>query len=457
MTDATSLTFRLAELIHAADPAADAAVMRAARNAILDWLACAIAGSRDRSTETLVKTFGTGTHGPAFLIGRPERTDVFTAALINAHAGHVLDYDDVHSSVRGHPTTVILPALLAEATATEATAEEIIAAYVVGLEVMARLGRAIGSTHYEKGFHATATLGPIGAAAALARILKLDARATAVALGIAATQSAGLRLQFGHDVKPLHAGFAARAGLTAARLAADGFDGAPDFLDGPIDFLSAFGFGSEDRSRVLAGWDSPEAPDAWQILTPGLVLKLFPCCTASHPVAIAGLELRREFAPAADAIREMTITFPRGGDAALITGANPKTGIDARFSAEYVLATALIDGRLSLSHFDDRPVRPDLAAIASRASRRYDEAAPRLSSEPATRFVIVDITLADGRTLSRQINGLPSLDDPTSKFLDAAEGRPEFSGIPALVGRMTSRRDLTDLLQILGARPISGH
>lgn len=456
MTDTPSLTARLAERILTADPTSDAAVMHAARNAILDWLACAIAGAHDRSTDTLVKTFGTGPTGTALLVGRPERADAFTAALINAHAGHVLDYDDVHASVRGHPTTVILPALMAEAATTEATAEDIIAAYIVGLEVMGRLGRAIGSTHYEKGFHATATLGTIGAAAALARILKLDPRQTAVALGIAATQSAGLRLQFGHDVKPLHAGFAARAGLSAARLAAHGFDGAPAFLDGPIDFLAAFGFGSEDPSRILDGWNNPTAPDTWQIVAPGLILKLFPCCTASHPVAIAGLELRNELAPEAGDVHSMTITFPRGGDAALITGAHPKTGIDARFSAEYVLAAALIDGRLSLGHFDERPVRPDLAALAAKAGRRYDETAPRLSSDPATRFVVVEIVLGDGRTLTRRINGLPSLDDPTPKFLDAAEGRPEFSRVPALVGRMTSRGDLIDLLQILGSHPISG-
>lgn len=143
----------------------------------------------------------------------------------------MLDYDDVHGSVRGHPTIAIIPALLSVAAEGKVRADALISAYIVGLETMARLGLAMGTKHYEAGFHATATLGTIGAAAAIAHLPEFDVSTTAIALGLAATQSAGLRLQFGFDAKPLHAGLAARAGLTAARLAEAGFLGAPDFID----------------------------------------------------------------------------------------------------------------------------------------------------------------------------------------------------------------------------------
>ncbi|MFE1599832.1 MmgE/PrpD family protein [Methylobacterium sp. ID0610] len=441
------LTRGLAEAVAASDPAADAAAMTAARLAIVDFLACALGGADDRSTRLLIETLGAGA-GPAVLIGRAERTDPFTAALVNGHSGHVLDYDDVHASVRGHPTTVILPALFALAATRSIAGEDLVASYVVGLETMARLGLALGTRHYETGFHATATLGPLGAAAAIAHLLRLSPERIAVALGLAATQAAGLRLQFGHDAKPLHAGLAARSGLTAARLAAAGFSGAPDFLDSPIGFLTAFGFGAAAPGRLLEGWGRP-----WQIVAPGLTLKAFPCCTAAHPVAVGALALRDADGLRAEAVASVTLTFPPGGDAALVVS-RPHTGIEARFSPEYVFAAALVDGTLGIGHFDERPVRPDLAGLAGRVTRRHDEAAPRLSADPATRFVRLDIGLRDGGILTRRVAGLPGLTDAGPKFRDATGGADAFAGIPDLVAAMTDAADLARLLASLG-RPRS--
>lgn len=437
----TALTHGLAAAIAGSTPSEEA--IAAARLAILDLLACALGGADDRSTGILVETLGTGP-GPSVLIGRSGRADPFTAALVNGHAGHVLDYDDVHASVRGHPTVVILPALLAIAGTRPVAARDLIAAYIVGLEAMARLGLALGARHYETGFHATATLGPVGAAAAVAHLLRFQPETIAVALGLAATQSAGLRLQFGYDAKPLHAGLAARAGLTAARLAQGGFSGAPDFLDGPIGFLDAFGFGATAPERLLAGWGAP-----WQILKPGLTLKAFPCCTAAHPVAVGALALREADALRAEAVESVALTFPPGGDAALVVS-RPTTGIEARFSPEYIFAAALTDGALGIAHFDERPVRPDLAALAARVSRRHDETAPRLSADPATRFVVLDVTLRDGGRMSRRIEGLPGLTDARDKFRDATGGAETYAGIPDLVARMHDEADLARLLTLLG-------
>ncbi|MDQ0559121.1 2-methylcitrate dehydratase PrpD [Rhizobium mesoamericanum] len=438
------LTTAFAEAIVTCEPLKNEAAVQAARTAIIDWLACAFGGAQDRTTRILLETLPAGS-GNAVIIGQERRTDALTAALVNGHAGHVLDYDDVHSSVRGHPTTVVVPALLALASDIKISAERLIAGYIVGLETMARLGLSLGMKHYENGFHATATLGTIGAAAAVAHVLRYSLEETAVALGLAATHSSGLRLQFGHDAKPYHAGMAARAGLISARLAKAGLGGASDFLDNPIGFFSAFAFGEEHPRAAIESWGSP-----WQIVSPGLTLKAFPCCTASHPVAMIGLQLHQE-GLRADTIDFVTFTFPPGGDAALVV-TNPTAGIDARFSAEYVFAAALIDGALRIDHFGERPVREDVMAIARRIRRRHDETAPRLSNDPKTRFVIADVRLADGERLTRDFKGLPGLNDPTGKFRDATGDHPAVSAVPELVRTMLSEDDLYRFLNVLGQR-----
>ncbi|SFM47483.1 MmgE/PrpD family protein [Methylobacterium pseudosasicola] len=433
-------TAALAEAIAASRPDKDPAAMRAARIALVDFLACALAGSTDPSLAIVRGVFGNAP-GRALVIGSAQPADPFLAALLNGHAGHVLDYDDVHASVRGHPTTVIVPALLAALDSDALpTADAFLAAYLVGLETMAHLGRAIGPAHYERGFHATATLGPLGAAAAIAHMRGFSARTTAIALGLGATQAAGLRLQFGSDAKPLHAGLAARNGLVAARLAEAGLSGADDCLDGENGFLQAYGFGEAAPERVLEGWAAP-----WQIVRPGLTLKAFPCCTAAHPVAVAGLAFHRE------GIRDLaraTITFPPGGDAALVVR-TPRTGIEARFSPEYILAAALVDGAVRIDHFDERPVRPDLAALAVRVERRHDQAARRLSSDPSTRFVVVELTDGQGRTHERRIDGLPGLAVADDKFRDATAGSEALRPVPDLVRTMHDAMDLARLLACL--------
>lgn len=438
------LTLSLAQSIVTSDPHGDPQAIAIARTALVDFFACVLGGASDRSTRILIDTFAPGTSGNAAIIGHDLTTDLFTAALVNGHAGHVLDYDDVHASVRGHPTVPIIPALLATALQEKSSADAFIGAYIVGLETMARLGLALGTKHYENGFHATATLGTIGTAAAIAHLLQFSAQTTAVTLGLAATQSAGLRLQFGFDAKPLHAGLASRAGLTAARLAQAGLQGAPDFIENPIGFFSAFSFGAEQPQRVLDGWGAP-----WQIVSPGLTLKAFPCCTASHPVAVGALAFRAEDELDPKTIAAVNITFPPGGDAALIGSAMPSTGIDARFSAEYVFAAALTDGTLSIGHFDERPARADLLQLSAKITRSHDETARRLSPDPTTRFVVIDVTLNDGTTLSRRIDGLPGISDPTDKFADATKGDPRFSTIPALVRAMKSPDDLQMLSALL--------
>lgn len=435
-----TLTQDFARRIADAQPLQDAAAVHAAREGVLDFLASAFPGPADPAWHRLRGVLPQA-GGPARVIGQATTADAASAALLNGYAGHALDFDDVHSSVRGHPGTVLLPALFALAdTLPNATALDLIDAYIVGVEAMARLGLALGSKHYETGFHNTATLGPLGAAAACARLLKLGAAATENALGLAATQAGGLRLQFGSEAKPLHAGLAARSGLFAAQLAQAGLQGSPGVLEAPIGFLDAYGFGAADAQRALAGWGSP-----WQIVTPGLYFKPYACCTATHYAADAALALRAEHQLRAEDIAAVRVVFPPAGDTPL-TVTDPATGLEGRFSVEYVLAAALVDGALGLSLFDERAAREDLRSFGRLVSRAYDADAPRASTDPQTRFSTVEVRLHDGRQLSRRVRGLSRARDLAAKYADTTAQQPEaLRAVPALVGRMHSRDDLLQL------------
>ncbi len=435
-----TLTQDFARRIADAQPLQDAAAVHAAREGVLDFLASAFPGPADPAWHRLRGVLPQA-GGPARVIGQATTADAASAALLNGYAGHALDFDDVHSSVRGHPGTVLLPALFALAdTLPNATALDLIDAYIVGVEAMARLGLALGSKHYETGFHNTATLGPLGAAAACARLLKLGAAATENALGLAATQAGGLRLQFGSEAKPLHAGLATRSGLFAAQLAQAGLQGSPGVLEAPIGFLDAYGFGAADAQRALAGWGSP-----WQIVTPGLYFKPYACCTATHYAADAALALRAEHQLRAEDIAAVRVVFPPAGDTPL-TVTDPATGLEGRFSVEYVLAAALVDGALGLSLFDERAAREDLRSFGRLVSRAYDADAPRASTDPQTRFSTVEVRLHDGRQLSRRVRGLSRARDLAAKYADTTAQQPEaLRAVPALVGRMHSRDDLLQL------------
>ncbi|QDJ11832.1 Immune-responsive protein 1 (plasmid) [Roseomonas mucosa] len=432
------LTHRYAKLVTGSRPGA--AALAAARDGVLDFLAAAMGGLEDggylKVKAALLPLAG---QGRASVIGHPEPVDVQTAALLNGTLGHALDYDDVQAGVRGHPSTVILPALLAMAEDSGARAEALLAAYVTGVEAMARLGRAMGSRHYETGFHNTATLGPVGAAAALSHLLGLSAGDTANALGIAATQAAGLRLQFASEVKPLHAGLAARAGVLAVLLARAGLQGNPAFLDGRLGFLEVLGLGGAAPERAVAGWG-----EEWEILSPGLAFKAYACCGASHLPADAILDLIAEHGIAAEDVAEAVVTFPPGGEAALVV-TEPRSGLDGRFSVEYVIAAALLDGRLGVATFADRPLRADIAALLPRIRRQVDHGVPSIGEAPERRFARVDLLLRDGRRLSRTATRVRGVSDLAGKLLDAASGLPGAAAIPELVRGMRSEADLAQL------------
>lgn len=439
-----TLTARYAALIAGSAPGDEA--LAAARDGVLDFLACAVGGLGDvayrKVRDVVLPQAG---QARASVFGEAATVDAQTAALLNGTMGHALDYDDVQSGVRGHPSTVILPVLLATAEEVGANAGQLLAAYVVGVEAMARLGRAMGSRHYETGFHNTATLGPVGAAAAIGHLLRLTPEVLAVALGTAATQAAGLRLQFATEVKPLHAGLAARAGVLAVQLAQGGLSGNASFLDGKLGFTEVMGLGDAVPERCVTSWGQP-----WEILQPGLAFKAYPCCGASHLPADALLDLIAEHGLRAEDVAELVVTFPPGGSAALVV-TEPRGGLDGRFSVEYMAAVALLDGRLGLAPFADIPLRDDVAAMLPRIRRQVDHTVPSIGEAPEKRFAHVDIRTRDGRQFGRTATRVRGARDLRAKFIDAASGRSTLAEVPNIVAGMHAAADLSRLMMLLRA------
>ncbi|QKJ86844.1 2-methylcitrate dehydratase PrpD [Paramixta manurensis] len=332
-------------------------------------------------------------------------------ALLLGYAGHALDFDDFHPDFRGHPSVVILPALFAWLQQHPADVDTFLDAYIIGVEVAGRLGLAVSQQHYALGYHNTATLGTIAAAASLARLLQLDEIATASLLGIAATEASGLRAQFGSAVKPLHAGFAAERAVTAAQLTLAGIAGRPT---GVIEaFITASSNQQASPEKLLADWGQP-----WRISTPGLEFKPFPTCAGTHSAAEATRILRRQWLAAGHSVEHLldqivgiSVAFPPGGDIAASVRV-PTDGIEARFSLEYVIAAMLMYDDLRLQDFAEGALNQAVMPLAAKVRRVPDPAAPPDTLNPALRFHQVTLTLRDGTQLSQRRTRQQSLADP---------------------------------------------
>lgn len=437
-----TITAQLAQQITRSSPGSSIVTMAAARQGVLDFLASAFAGATDHGLHKLKKIVQTANGPQASVIGMSHTTDILNAALLNGYAGHALDYDDVHGCARGHPSTVLLPALFAIAEGNKSSALRLLEAYIVGIETMARLGIAMGEWHYDNGFHQTSTLGCIGVAAAASFLLDLDPTYIENALGLATTQAFGLRHQFGTEIKPLHAGLAARSGLFAVQLSQGDLLGARGCFDSPIGFLNVFGGNTANPKLLNQDWGNP-----WKIDSPGLYFKPYPCCIASHYAADATLILRSEHKIDPNNIASIEVTFPLNGDQPLQIK-QPKTGLEGRFSVEYVISAALIDGLLSTKAFLNEPIRHDISELTKRVTRKYDHESARASANPTARFSRVDIKLKNGKVLSHRIDNLHVSIDLRAKFNDATAGNKSLEDVPDLIESMHSSDDLIKLTSL---------
>ena len=433
-----------------------------AKKVMADTFAVMLAGSGSELAAPLLryaKLSGESGASPIFGAGRTCTPEI--AALVNGAFGHALDFDDVLSMMPAHPSAVILPALCASLGREPVSGERLIEAYALGIEVGGKIGMGITVGHYHRGFHGTGTLGIFSALGALARLHRLDDRTTRVAFGIACSMASGLQRNFGTMTKPFHTGWAARSALAAVRLATCGFTAAPDVLEAKAGFFAAYGDERSDPEVAAANLGRP-----WVLVDPGIALKKFPCCYASHRGMDGVLELMRRHAFSAGEVEQLTCFMPPGGMRALIYP-RPVTGLEGKFSLDYALAAGLLDGRYSLWTFTDEAVqRPTIAGVMERIRVKEDprctEGDPLFENRsPGSRgFVEVEVILKNGvRDVVRigQPPGHPSREltwtDIRAKFMDCAAHAhlPEDRACSAfeLIHTLERLDDVTKLLRLL--------
>jgi 2-methylcitrate dehydratase PrpD len=254
----------------------------------------------------------------------------------------------------------------------------------------------VNPAHYEHGWHATCTLGTLGAAAAAARVLGLDAARTQMALALAASQASGLKENFGTMTKPFHAGHAARTGVLSALLARDGFTASDQAIEGPQGFLKVLGGG-----RNMAALDTLGAP--WKILATGIAVKPYPCCAMTHSAIDALLELCSQHAVRAEDVAAVEIGVAPVTPGILIHP-RPRNGLEAKFSMEYCAAVALAEGRVGIGAFEDDHVQDArLRSLMRRVRMTVD---PSIGGhQDRNAWSRVTLRLNDGRSLSREPQG----------------------------------------------------
>jgi 2-methylcitrate dehydratase PrpD len=303
--------------------------IRLAQQCLLDWLSVAIAGSPETGPAILRTVLqGEAAGAPASIVGGAHRASERDAALINGTMGHALDFDDVNLRMHGHPTAPIAPALLAIGEVENLPGDTVLRAFIGAYQVAGRLGAAMGETHYAGGFHATATVGAVAAAAGCAIALNLDAAETETALGLAATQGAGLKAMFGTMAKPFHAGRAAEAGVLSARLAAAGFTARAGSIDHPQGFGAAL---SDDYDPARPG---PE----WEIERN--LFKYHAACYLTHSTIEAIGDLRRREPVDPGDVERIELHVP-ASHRSVCDVLEPASGLDVKFSIRHLAAMAL--------------------------------------------------------------------------------------------------------------------
>jgi 2-methylcitrate dehydratase PrpD len=406
-------------------------VLEVARKSILDGLGLALCGSAARTGEIVrqyIKSlgFGAGAAG-ATVIGSSMKAPVRFAAFANAVGIHADDYDDTQLAVAEnrtyglltHPTAPVLPAALAVAETRSLSGRELLLAYNVGVEVECKIAEAISPRHYEEGFHSTGTIGVMGAATAVAKLNHFDLAHVLAALGIAASEGAGLRENFGTMTKPFHAGKASENGVMAADFAALGWTATHEVLEAPRGFFQAAG-GGYDPAAILSKLGKP-----WTFVNPGVSIKPYPSGSLTHPGMTELERLIKEHDIKPDEVELLEVGTNKDSPNALIHH-HPKDHLQAKFSMEFCMAALLLYRKAGLIEFTDEVVnRPAVQQMISRVKFGVDPVAEATGYNKMT--TILKIHLKDGRVIDGRADfgkGSPaipmSFEDVTEKFLDCA-------------------------------------
>jgi aconitate decarboxylase len=423
---------------------------RIVRGGFIDSIATMIAG-RNEAVVRIVRDFVTARRSVATearLLFTRESAAAVDAALVNATAAHALDYDDV--AIGGHPSTVLVPALLAEGERLGASGADALRAYLVGYEVWAELLSREPDAYHLKGWHPTAVFGTVGAAAAVAHLNKLAPAACRNALSLAASMASGLVANFGTMTKPLHAGRAAACAIEAVRFASMGLTAAPDAFEHHAGFLAALSpKGRAERERPASGLGRQ-----LRILDSGLSVKKYPMCYATHRVIDGVLDLAKAHALKAEDVRAVHATIGVA-QASMLRNHQPATGLEAKFSLEFAIASALVARKVGLAELTDEFVAqaPVRAAMGKVTAATVDTSCP---IEPA--FALTDrvvLELNDGRKLDsgeiRFARGNAKLplreEELKAKFLDCTAGA-EYLDADALYLQLSKLAELSSLRQL---------
>ncbi|AEG92510.1 MmgE/PrpD family protein [Ramlibacter tataouinensis] len=392
----------------------------------IDTTGTLIAARQEDAVQTLLRALAPLPPGRARLLYGAQTTDAGTAALVNGTAAHALDYDDV--ALRGHPSAVLVPAIVSLATEMGCSGARMLDAYVAGYEVWGELVDRETGIHHLKGWHPTGIFGSIGAAAAAAVLLELDEEQSMHALGLGASQSAGLMSNFGAMSKPFHAGRAAQAGVLSARLARAGFTASADALEHPQGFLAAVSpRGEVDPVREVA------VHARWQLPARRMNVKRYPLCYYTHRSLDCMLALRATCPFAPEDVEGVEVHMSQE-HATVLRNHRPTTGLAAKFSIEFAMASAIVAGRAGLGELTDGFVQQPL--VQRLIERVYVMAIP--ADDPHTPAAAwadqVIVTLKDGSVLQGEPvhQALGHAERPLgpadlrAKFVDAlAHGRYE--------------------------------
>lgn len=432
-------------------------VVHASKRMMLDGIACAIAGSRDAEYEPIA-TYANSHVGVGTTPGPLGRLyDPSTGALLVGAATHILDYDDVQTTMGGHPTSTLLPVMLSLGYEVGSSGSEVLHALVIGAELEARIGRAMNPAHYGVGWHPTGVIGCLGASLAACLLLKLDVDQTCNAVGIATSYASGTKANFGTTTKSLHAGFAARAGIESALLTKAGATGNSALFEDRFGGFFNLYTPEVDRASLIAGIGKSFIVD-----NPGISFKLLPCCGSiqSSVWAVIRLFEEGEYEPTEIAAIRAFVDPKR---IAHTSRTDVKTGLEGKFSSQYCQAVAALTGRLTLSDFDDaqvqRPERQDLLRRVSVIPAQDMDSWPNPDdSHTGSRGAMVEIEDVRGKVFShfnlvpRGYAADPASDDVLlTKFRDCVQrdGRTdtEVATLSNLIMRLEAVDNVRQLVE----------
>jgi 2-methylcitrate dehydratase PrpD len=364
-------------------------VRHEARRALLNYIGCAVGGSREPAVETALRSltpfFGKPTAG---LIARPERMDPLYASIINGISSHVFEYDDTMPKNYIHPTPPVATAAFTYATANRVNGRDFVHAFLLGFETEARVGNAVYPAHYEAGWHITSTAGVFGAAAAIGKLLDLSTQQMVWALGLAATQASGLREMFGYMAKSFHAGHAARNGYASAVMAQSDFTAGERGIESPRGF-AAVTASKYDLSRITDGLGSD-----FQIRYNAY--KPYPCGLVVHPAIDGCIDLYRDYHPAPESIKAVRVRVAP----LVIDLCNKKDitrGLEGKYSIYHSSAVGLVRGKAGLQEYTDAAVNdPNVKRVRERVTAISDTS---ITEDQAH----IEVEMQDGRKLVRFI------------------------------------------------------